>query len=154
MPKLLALVPSERAIVAKDDNSVSLISVVSGFTVEIRPDQVGYTLMQTRQWSIFTLWRREAGEDAAAGWEQRTEFVSPSGETQFVLVKIFAMPGTTHAEVDRVAVLPIPNLTAGDHTFTIRVAIRPVSGAAYEQAGEFPLTVTVVVEGTPAEVQN
>ena len=145
MPRLLALLPCERAIISKDDDSVSLITVTQGIAVHLPDDSiVGQNVLLPHQWAIFAFWLKEPGDDGVE-LEQRIELIAPDDARLLVQDVRFTIVRNTHSQIGRLEALPVPKARIGDLPFTVRVSIKRADAQVFAVAGEFPLTVTLAV---------
>jgi hypothetical protein len=149
VPRLLAFVPCERAIIAKDDDTVSLISVIQTVIFAVPREVIGQRITLPHQWSIFTYWLKEDGDEGIT-FEQRVEFVSPSNEPLFIQDTQFSMPRPTHSIVGRVGVMPVDTGSEGGSQNVLRLYLRQVGEPKFQRLAEFPLTVSAQVASREA----
>jgi hypothetical protein len=143
VPRLLAFLPCERAIINRDDDSVSLITVMQSLSAFIpdalRGEKNG--LLPLR-WAMFSYWLKES-EDEGVSFDQRIEVVSPDGDalvgqdSQFVIVK------NTHSQIATIFGLPVKVLQDGAIAYRLRLSWRRSDTSTFTVAFEYPLTVLV-----------
>ena len=142
MPKLLAFLPCEQAIISKDDETVSLITVMQGLSLGVPDEVIGQNVLLPHRWSVFSYWLKEAGEDGVT-FEQRLEYISPQNaallkqDSQFVIVK------TTHSQVGRIGALPLLSAKPGQYVYSLRLSLRRVGEPDFKVVSEFPLSITI-----------
>src|SRR5688500_8249294 len=130
MPRLLALLPCNYAIISRDDNSVSLINVMQGVTAALPQGAVGQNVLLPNRWAVFAYWLKEPS-DGDQEFEQRLELVAPSNETVVAQESTFRMTQNTHSQVGHVLGMPITNVTAGSHAFKLRLSLRNLGAPTF-----------------------
>ncbi len=76
MPRLLVFVPCFSVSLGSHDNTASVLSIIENMNLETVP-AVDQSL--SRDWYVFTLWKREAGE-ADKEFSQEMTYIAPSGQ--------------------------------------------------------------------------
>jgi len=78
MVRNLLFAPAERALVAQEDGSVSLINILGAVTATLPfpPDQIPENSAIPLRWYVLTLWRFEA-EDLGSTFYQRVIMEAP-----------------------------------------------------------------------------
>jgi hypothetical protein len=143
MPRLLALLPCERLLIAQEDNSASVMAILQGFTLAaLPPAEAGVNLPVT--WYMFALWEREAGDDPDQ-CRQRFELLSPAGE---VLAASPDLAVVTNARFNRafIRLVGFPIKGAGDYIF--RVLLK-TGNTQLAEVSRFPIPIEVKPDETP-----
>ena len=144
MPRLLAFLPCERAIISRDDGSVTLVQVFHGYTVGIPEQALGQRALLPIRWSVLTYWLREAGDENAQ-FEQLVELVSGDGETLLTQESQFTIAKQTHSQVGQVLGFPVPSARQGDIPYSLRVSLRRIGQPDYQLVAEYPIVITLAV---------
>jgi hypothetical protein len=138
MPKLLAFVPCERVIVAKDDNSTTLISLMQGLHIEL-PEDAPDKVVAPMSWATFSLWYKQPGDEGVT-YEQRVELIDPDGQVLAAQTGEFQMDKTFHRHTNRSFGVPLRR--GGD--YTLRLSLRRV-GSEFATVMEYPWPIERVV---------
>jgi hypothetical protein len=144
MPRLLALLPCENAIVSKEDDTVSLITITQGLTVSIPEDALGQNVLLPHRWHVFVYWLKEAGDEGIT-FEQRLELIAQTTAPLVQQISQFTIPKITHSQVSRIAALPVQSAKAGLVEYKLRLSIRRAGEPEFRPAAEFPFSVTIEV---------
>ena len=144
MPKLLAFLPCDQAIISKEDDTVTLITVTPGFTVSVPQDALGKNVLLPHRWTVFSYWLKESGDDDVE-FEQRLEYISPNNAPLVNLISQFVISKATHSIVGRIAAPPLQSAKIGPVDYRLRLSIRRVGEREYRTVSEFPFTVTIDV---------
>ena len=139
MPRLLFFVPAEKALIERDDSSLSLISVIGGITVNVTPD--GKDLPEDAgipfRWAVAAMWLRQPDDEDKA-FEQRVDVVSPSNKVTGGAVSAFTMSRRTHYNVVRGEGFPV----AQPGQYHLRLSLRETGkDAEWEVVSEYPLEI-------------
>ncbi len=140
MPRLLLFVPSEKAILSAEENTVSLISVLEEINVSKPPDS--NTVVPLR-WSVVALWQQLANEEGKT-YEQRTSLVFPDGkETAEAILRL---------EFDKQKYRTTVNINAfpvgQEGTYTLKIWLREVGDDPWKEITNYPIIVTYL-DGKP-----
>ena len=99
MPRLILFAPAERVLIDQQDNSVSLVNVLSGVKAQLlAPDETPPADASVPiRWSVLALWRREAGDEGKR-FEQRLQMFLPDGLSAGFdsVTPPFSITGQTH----------------------------------------------------------
>jgi len=107
MPKLLIFAACEKVIIAEDDKSVSLISLLNGLSVAIAPGtQIPANAQIPLRWSVVTLWQREP-RDEGKSYEQRAQLILPNSEISFSIPAEFQLSKPLQRNVVKVTGFPV-----------------------------------------------
>ena len=160
MPKLLLLAPCYRVAYDSKDQRATLIELFQGFEVSVGPiSEIGpdsqvsefYPIGTSNtvptaipmRWVIFTLWRREPGEENET-FVQTCQLKYPNGEVGFTGDVEFTLTKGHHRST--VNVLNFPVHQSGD--YIIEVLVRKKDGSLSVFAGSFPILVKHIAEAT------
>lgn len=142
MAKLLVFAPCERVIVGQEDQSVSLISLLTGLTASLpfpvdQPIPDNATLPM--RWYFLSVWRCEPS-DIGSEFYQRTILRSPSGR-ELVSVDMKFSPTDPEQPILRgvVHLLSFPMTEFGIHTAILLV--RPSEADEWHQISDYPIQV-------------
>jgi hypothetical protein len=142
MPKPILFAPCERVLINKDDNNISLITVLQGVTVNV-PGPSKIPLGGLTRWQVLTLWIREPSDEGKR-FEQSVELLLPDGNsypqkgvqpTQFSMDKrILRHTFTVHG-------FPVPK-SPGE--CLLKLWLRDVSeNGDWQQVAEYPLALNL-----------
>jgi hypothetical protein len=146
MPTLLIFAPCERAIVSQEDNSPSLITIMSSMTMGVPPNTEvpPHTLAPVR-WYIFTQWCVEAGE-LGKSYEQRLRTVLMDDEVPWESITPFTFDEIMHRIVVTVIGFPVSQ----EGILFVELSLREVG-----EENEFTIMasypIKVIYDRTPAE---
>ena len=150
MPRLLLLAACEKVIISKDENTPTLVGLLSTLTFDLpraaidqarnAAEKGGMKFGAPFFWTAFTLWQRTESDDRP--FNQRIELVGPS---RTVLIKhedSFEMKNDQHRTIVRFPAFPLEE----DGVHELRVALDDTVLATY------PLEVKVITTpvATPA----
>jgi hypothetical protein len=153
MPKLLALLPCDNAIVSKEDDTVSLITIMQGVTASVPEDAIGQNILVPHRWHVFAYWLKEADEEGVS-FEQKIELSIPSGQPLVQQISQFTILRITHSQISRIAALPVPSVKAGVVRYALTLSVRRTGEKEFKLAGEFPFNVTIEVASSAAAARK
>jgi hypothetical protein len=132
------LAPCEKAIFDKDDDSLSLISVMHGVTALVANDaSLPANSAIPKPWAVAGIWLREPGDEGRT-YLQRLVLVSPSGDILAEGTIPLSFPTRTFQSVIALKGFPI-----GEHgDYEIRISLREET----PNAGEWRDVMTYPIE--------
>ena len=137
MPKLLTFGVCRQAIINRDDGAVSLINLVSSVTIQRQPDQVvPLDANSPFDWAAAAVWLRLDGDEGKT-FEQRSELVSPNGDTIELGKSIFSMNTKLVSNTLRAQGFPIGQVGI----VTLKVDLRKTGEQGWTTFAEYPLEV-------------
>jgi hypothetical protein len=151
MPRFLAFLPCERVVVASDDQSISLFSIVQGITAtqlaaassdEPHPSEDSPATLPIR-WSIFVLWQRLA-EDEGVTYESRVQLLSPSGNPLVEHTSELALLKNRHRYTMKAFGFPY----VGKGQYLLRLSLRTLSPSTgeFNTIAEYPIDGELTIE--------
>ncbi len=109
MPKLLVFAPCEKVIISQDENTPTLIAILSDISGVYKADQKleAGTLAPLR-WSVFTMWSQEPTDDGKV-FQLNIRLVSPSPANKVILhvVSDFTMTAPAHRQTGQLHAIPV-----------------------------------------------
>jgi hypothetical protein len=143
MPKLLVFAPCERVILAAEgDPSASLIAILQGFGVPVRPprdERVNIPMV----WHIFSLWEQVSDDDLS--YRQKFQLVGASGE-ELIMSRVLPViaktdrPKRFHRVNVRIAGFPLKG-DAGD--YLVKLWVSSDAGDSFTEHASFPIPVSI-----------
>lgn len=133
MPNLLVFAPCERVIIEQGTNTVSLIGLLQGMSVEV-PADLPKDALAPQQWFAFALWQREE-TDHGRRFQQRVTLESPGGRHVIDVLTDFEMSKDFHRNIGAIPGFPISE----SGVYTLRLAFREMSTETWTTAGAFPI---------------
>jgi hypothetical protein len=150
MPRLLAILPCEKAITDQEDRSVTVVAIMESLRVRLfaplpstsgdlpaPPVEVPY------RWFVVCLWSRQVVDEE---FEQHITLTAPSGKTPLdTPATLIKMTKRSHRVIIKVDGMPLDE--DGEHT--LAVYWRPLNSEVWMKAGEFPILLekTIVPPG-------
>jgi hypothetical protein len=141
LPRLLAFLPCEKIIVAKEDNSPNLIGVFGGFKFNVEGEtapSADAPVSLPLRWSTFTFWLKEDNDEGRT-YEQRIDLLSPSGSLLLSQTAEFVMTARRHRNSSTSFGFPI----TGPGRYVLRLTLRDTSADAGDVVTEYPIFVDV-----------
>ena len=138
MPRLLLFAPCERALIDRATNSLSMIALIEGLTVEL-PESVNppARALGPMQWTIVTLW---AAEPDPQRYEQKVELFAPDGALVIESRLRFEMQANLgHRNTANLNGFPVGPPGQYDLVLSLR---DDRDGSAFQELSRFPLQVT------------
>jgi hypothetical protein len=137
MPRLLIFAPCEMLVVGQD-NTVSLVRLLSDITLTNIPNIVPEGTAVPFRWFIFAEWSM-SDEDRQQHWEQKVTLLNARNEDKFSNTAEFD-PQNQSEKHRMIAVLGfIPILAAGD--YRLQIAFREIGSADWVEAHFYPIKV-------------
>jgi hypothetical protein len=153
MPRLLAFLPCERAIISKEDETATLVTVMQGVQTALPEEARGKKpLMLPMKWSVLAYWLREPG-DQGVRFQQRVDFVGASGQLLLRQDSEFELTRHTHSQISNVFGFIIEDFTNGDEEYSLKLLLRRLGESDYVNVADYPVRVNVSVlssNATPA----
>jgi hypothetical protein len=147
MPQLVVFTPCEKVIIAKDDNSPTLVSVFHSLKLSLEgksPAKDGATMTLPFAWATYVTWRRLPGEEGRA-FDQKIELIAPSRRVLMVQSTSFTFEKAYHRHSGRVFGFPFTE--SGDHI--LRISIKPRGETEYSFSSDFPLAIQIAFSSAP-----
>jgi len=144
MPILLLFAPCEKVIIAHDNNTVSLISILQDFTIAFPANvQIPETVAVPFRWYGFAMWQKQA-QDEGKHYVQEIEFCDPDGTVILTGVSQFEISLPIHRVIAELAFFPVRQ----SGSYTLKLYLREdKQGEEKKLIASFPLTITKKVEG-------
>src|SRR5882724_3495333 len=96
MPTLLLFAPCEKVIIAHDNKTVSLITVLQDIVMAFPASlQMPETIAVSLRWCWFAMWQKQA-EDEGKRYEQEINLCAPDGTVVLTKVSQFEVLTTSH----------------------------------------------------------
>jgi hypothetical protein len=126
VPKLLIFAPCEKVIISTDQNTPTLISILTELRGEIEPTDAQTAQVPDEEaqfpfrWGIFVMWHREESE-ASQGFEQTLHLISPKQKRMIDQTVSFVVEKANHRIITNLPSVPIgvPGL------WTLNLYVRP-----------------------------
>ena len=140
MPRLLGFLPCERALISREDDTVTLITVLQGIQAALTEEARGKKpLRLPMRGSVLASWSREPGDE---GGTSGATLVEQSVEFEFVK--------QTHNQIGNIFGFPVEGFTSGDQNYTLRLSLRRVGDADFAVVADYPFRVNVSVSSSNA----
>lgn len=138
MPNLLLFAACQKAIIAEQDQSLSVIALLSDIQIATpEGSQIPIDLRAPDKWDIVVVWARK-DEDLNGKYEQLIEFVMPNGEKPITSEVEFDMSVPLARNILNVIGIPVGQ----PGRCVLRLSIRPArSDEEWEQVAEYPITI-------------
>lgn len=151
MPRLLLFSPCRKVIIDRDDDTVSLVSLLHGFNVNPVADQseqIPKDAVIPFEWGIVTAWLRTP-YDEGKQFEQRIEVVLPNSQVIGTSAAVpFSMTRRTHQNAIKGETFPAG--IAGEYTF--RLWLREAGeGNEWQVISEYPIEIRHEERPVPSE---
>jgi hypothetical protein len=142
MPRLLLFAPCQKAIIDRQDNSVSMIQILTQIKIgQLKPEGGGDIppdAIIPLNWAIVTEWLQLPGDEGKQ-FEDRVEIVRPDGTVLVDAISPFAF--TLRSHFNTVLLSAFPAGQWGE--ITLKLSLREVAeGTTWEPVAEYPLDVT------------
>lgn len=145
MPTLMLFAPAEKVLIDQQENSVSLIGIMSGVKVQlVKPDEaVPEDAAVPMRWSVLTVWKREPSDEGKT-YEQGLQMFAPDGTLAFELTSpSFAMTAPHHRV--RLDIMGFKIAVPG--TYRLQVNLRETQSPTWIKKSDYEL----LVEHQPAK---
>jgi len=139
MPRLLALIPCQKAMIDSQDNLPSAIGFINGIQIGWNPNvPIPADAAAPMKWGIVSSWKGEE-EDKGKEFEQKLQLVMPDGSIKIDAVFEFHMRERNHHTA--IAVENFPFSSAG--ITLLKTYWREKGQEKWTYAGEYPLDVEI-----------
>jgi hypothetical protein len=138
MPRLLLFAPCIKAIIDREDASLSMISILSGARVSPNEqEELPSDAIVHMTWAAVSIWERMAGDENKT-FEQRFQVVPPNGEVQAEATTPFTLPQRTHQNLVHAAAFPVGQTGI----YQLRLSVREVGTEQdWTVVAEYPMEV-------------
>jgi hypothetical protein len=145
MPKLVLYAACEKIIIDQN-NLISLMSLLQDINVQVRPGIiVPVAASAPMQWTIVSIWQQQT-EDQGKTFEQRSGFVSNSGQTLLETpIAVFELKTPIHRIVSQIVGMPVG--IEGKHS--IMGWLREKGATEWTEVGSYPIEIKWVSSLTP-----
>ncbi len=146
MPRLIALVPCQKVVIDKDDNSLNLFGVIESIRAVTGPGAPSQTVVPY-QWVVLCIWVRDELTVKTNG-EQRVTLTSPTGKVLFEPIQPLSFNSRVYRAVMKLDAIPIEE--NGQHV--LAAYWREAGEAEWIKAAEYPMMlIKQVIERVPTK---
>jgi hypothetical protein len=149
MPHLLLFAPCAKAIIDREDASISMISILSGVRVSpIEQEELPNDAVVPMIWVAVSIWEREP-DDENKTFEQRFQVIQPDEEVQAEATTAFTLPRRTHQNLVNATAFPVGQTGI----YQLRLSVREVGTEQdWIRVADYPMEV--VYESAQTEQQT
>ena len=144
MPTLLLFAPCEKVIIAQDNNTVSLISILQDITLGVPAGvEVPEAVAVPMRWYGFAMWQKQP-EDEGKRYEMEFSLCAPDGTVLIAGTSQFEMNALSHRVSSELSYFPIKQ--SGLYAFKLYLR-EDKQGEEKKLIATFPITAAKKAEG-------
>jgi len=146
MPRLLLFAPCQNVIIDRENNTVSLISILQKINYRPKTELQGPTttnIAVPMQWAVLAFWKRNAGEENKT-FEQRLALLGDDDRVLLESVATWKFIEDSHRVITRALGFPI-----GTRHLRLVVWVRESGTHEWHETSEYPIEVVAKMPNEP-----
>lgn len=147
MPRLLVYGICQKAIIDREDSTVSMISILSGISVTVKAGIIEPDAAILLPWGAVTTWLR-LPDDENKAYEQKIDVLSPNGDVSGESVVPFVMNRRSHQNA--VSVNGFPVGIQGEYKVRLWLRETQHQDQPWTIIADYPVEVTHIAEESPS----